>query len=395
MTRTDSGTKRSALRFVIFIGIISLFADFTYEGARSINGQFLQTLGASAAVVGFTAGFGELVGYALRFVFGVIADRTRRYWLNSIIGYTINLFAVPALALAGNWPMAAALIIAERVGRAVRKPSVEAMLSYAGSQTGQGWAFGLHEALDQLGATLGPLAMSLVLFLHGTYRNGYAIFLISATFSMVTLLLARHYYPHPHKLDQTAVSPDKDIDRAYWGYLAAAACIAAGFADFALIGFHLQKTAVVSPGIIPIYYAVAMGVGAIGSLLLGRLFDRFAMPTMLLSFLLSAFFAPLVFLGHGGAAILAGMFLWGLGMAAQETLIKPLIAGIVAARRRATAFGMFDTGYGAAWFLGSWLMGVLYAKSLHGLVIFSVLAQLAALPIFAITHHKASKRRTT
>jgi predicted MFS family arabinose efflux permease len=385
--RESSIAARSALRFVILIGIISLFADFTYEGARSINGQFLETLGASATAVGFIAGFGELIGYGLRFIFGYIADKTRRYWLNALLGYSINLFAVPALALAGNWPVAAALIIAERTGRAIRKPAVEAMLSYAGSQTGQGWAFGLHEALDQTGATLGPLVMSLVLILKGSYRTGYALLLVSALLSLATILIARYCYPKPHILEKPTKLQTEGLNCTYWWYMAAAACIAAGFADFALVGYHLQKSAIVSSSVIPVYYAVAMGVGAIGALVLGRLFDKSGMKTILASFLLSAFFAPLVFLGNGKLALL-GMVLWGLGMAAQETLIKPLIAGLITASRRATAFGLFDTGFGVAWFLGSWLMGYLYGRSIHTLVIFSVAIQLLALPIFWIAHSK-------
>src|SRR6516164_9868424 len=151
----------TAFRFVLVLGIANFFADMTYEGARSVTGPFLGTLGASAAVVGFTAGFGELLGYALRSVTGVISDRTGKYWIVTIVGYVVNMLAVPALALSGNWPLAAVLIVAERTGRAIRKPPTEAMLSYAGKQIGRGRVFGLNEALDQAGATLGPLAMAL------------------------------------------------------------------------------------------------------------------------------------------------------------------------------------------------------------------------------------------
>ena len=388
MPKHSTPAAQAALRFVVLIGIISLFADFTYEGARSINGQFLESLGASAAVVGFTAGFGELIGYGLRSVFGFIADRTGRYWLSAIVGYAINLLAVPALALAGNWPVAVGLIIAERTGRAIRKPAVETMLSYAGSQTGQGWAFGLHEALDQAGATLGPLVLSLVLVLKGSYKTGYALLGISAGLSLITVLLARYYYPKPHSLHQPTGLQTEGLNRSYWWYMGAAGCIAAGFADFSLIGYHLQKSDIVSPSLIPVYYAVAMGVGAIGALVLGRLFDASGLKTILGSFLLSAFFAPLVFFGNG-TAVFCGMLLWGLGMAAQETLLKPLIAGITAATKRATAFGVFDTGFGVAWFLGSWLMGYLYGRSLHALVYFSVSVQLLALPIFWLTYRRS------
>ena len=140
--------KNHALKFIILLGIVSLFADMTYEGARSITGPYLALLGASAAVVGFVAGFGELVGYALRLVSGYMADKTRRYWAMTIIGYAVNLLAVPLLALAGNWPMAAILLIAERMGKAIRTPPRDVMLSHAASQVGRGWGFGLHEAMD-------------------------------------------------------------------------------------------------------------------------------------------------------------------------------------------------------------------------------------------------------
>lgn len=382
---TSASASRAALRFVVLIGIASLFADFTYEAARSVNGQFLATLGASATVVGFTAGFGELVGYGLRSVFGWFADRTRRYWLTTLVGYAVNLLAVPALALAGNWPTAAALVIAERAGRAMRKPPVEAMLSSAGTRIGQGWAFGLNETLDQVGATLGPLVIALVLLAHGSYRTGYALLLISVGFAFATLLVARHYFPRPRDLEAGTGISMTGHARSFWWYVIAGGCIAAGFADFALVGYHLQQARVVTKDLIPVYYAVAMGVGAVGALVLGRLFDRHGITTVLVTFFLSAFFAPLVFLGNGALAFL-GVVLWGLGMATQESLLKPLIAQVVPAARKATAFGVYDTGYGVFWFAGSWLMGYLYTHSVQALVIFSLSIQMISLPIFWMTY---------
>ena len=117
--------NRSALRFVVIIGIVNLFADLTYEGARGIVGPFLGSLGASAAIVGFVAGFGELMGYGLRSVSGYFADKFHRHWVFAFLGYAVNMLAVPALALAGQWPLAAGLVVAERVGRGIRKPTVE------------------------------------------------------------------------------------------------------------------------------------------------------------------------------------------------------------------------------------------------------------------------------
>ena len=180
-TATGDGAAlsyRHALRFILLVGAVSLFADMTYEGARSITGPYLAMLGASATAVGFVAGFGELIGYAVRLASGYLSDRTGRYWAVTIFGYCVNLLAVPLLALAGSWEAAAMLIVLERMGRAIRTPARDAMLSHAAGRTGLGWGFGLHEALDQTGAVLGPLALGAVLYFGGDYRTGFAILLI-------------------------------------------------------------------------------------------------------------------------------------------------------------------------------------------------------------------------
>ena len=380
----NSGLSASvAFRFVLILGIANLFADMTYEGARSVTGPFLGSLGASAAVVGFTAGFGELIGYGLRLLTGLVSDKTGRYWAMTIVGYTINMLAVPALALAGNWPLAAGLVVAERTGRAIRKPSTSAMLSFAGKHMGQGWVFGLNEALDQTGATIGPLIISLILFRHGEYRTGFAVLLIPAVITIAIVVTARHFFPNPRQLDAAVPMQAKGFPTSYWMYLLGGGCVAAGFADFALIAFHFQKTGSVSAGLTPVYYAIAMAVGAVGALVFGKLYDRVGLVAVIVSFLASAFFAPLVFLG-GASLALVGMVLWGIGMGAQESLLKSMIAGLIGANRRATAFGIFDAGFGVAWFLGSWLTGVLYARSIHVVVAFSVALQLLSVPILIL-----------
>src|SRR5437588_12832970 len=177
-----------AFTCVLTMGIVNLFGDMTYEGGGAVNGQFMATLGASAAIVSITAGIGEFLGYALRSVSGYIADRTGRYWLVTFIGYVINLLAVPAMAVAGNWQVAALLILAERIGRALRKPTVEAMLSYTTGKHGQGWVYAVNTALDETGATLGPLIIALVLFFHVDYRTGYALLLISSVLAVGALV---------------------------------------------------------------------------------------------------------------------------------------------------------------------------------------------------------------
>jgi MFS family permease len=381
--------NRSAFRFVLIIGIANFFADFTYEGARGIIGPFLGSLGASAAIVGFVAGFGELMGYGLRSVSGYFADKFHRHWVFAFLGYAINMLAVPALALAGQWPLAAGLVVAERLGRGIRKPTVEAMLSYAGRSIGAGWVFGLNEALDQAGATIGPLLMALVLYLSGGYRTGFGVLLIPAFLCLAILVAARLLHPRPHELEKGAghtLAPT-NLTRSYWIYLAAGGLIAAGFADFALIGFHFHKANIVPENLIPVFYAVAMASSALASIPLGRIFDRFGPNISLLAFLISAASAPLVFLG-GSISALIGMILWGIGMSAQGSLFQAILTGVIPPAKRSTVFGLFDTGYGIAWFLGSAVMGLLYDKSILAVAVFSVVLQLAALPILFIANKK-------
>jgi MFS family permease len=381
--------NRSALQFVVIIGIANFFADFTYEGARGIVGPFLASLGASAAVVGFVAGLGELMGYGLRSVSGYFADKSHRHWTFAFAGYTVNLLAVPALALAARWPLAATLVVAERTGRGIRKPTVEAMLSYAGKSIGAGWVFGLNEALDQAGATIGPLLVALILYFNGGFRTGFGVLLIPALLCLAILVAARLLHPRPHELEEGAehTFTTTKLTRAYWIYLGAGSLIAAGFADFALIGFHFHKANTVSSNLIPVFYAVAMASSAVASIPLGRLFDRFGPNISLFAFLISAAAAPLVFLGTSVAALI-GMAFWGIGMSAQSSLFQAMLTGVIPPQKRSTAFGLFDTGYGIAWFLGSAVMGLLYERSILAVALFSVCLQLAALPIFFIANKK-------
>ena len=378
-----------AFGFVLIIGIVNLFADFTYEGGRSINGAFLSSLGASAVAVGFIAGFGELIGYALRSIAGFYADKTHKYWIFAFVGYAINLLAVPALALAGNWPAACMLIVAERTGRAIRKPAVETMLSFAGKEMGSGWVFGLNEFLDQFGATLGPLIVAWVLFKKNSYQYGYATLLIPALLCIAMLIAARLFFPKPQDLDKKEATSleTKGLTKTYWLYLSGSALVGAGFSDFALIAFHFDKTNSIPMHWIPIFYAIAMAAGGISSLIFGRLLDKIGPKVMLVAFFLGAFFAPFVFFGKFFFATI-GMILWGIGLGAQESLLKATLANVIPRDKRSTAFGVFDTGFGIAWFLGSAIMGILYAKSLLALVIFSVVLQIAALPLFIIASKK-------
>lgn len=374
---------RSAFAFVLLIGVLSFFADFTYEGSRSIIGPYLASLGASAFVVGIVAGLGEFLGYGLRLVSGRAADASGKLWPITIFGYVIQMLAVPALALSGNWQTAAVLIILERVGKATRNPPRDVMLSHAAKEVGgYGWVFGIHEALDQAGAMVGPLVVAAVLAMRGSYREAFAVLLVPAIITLSFVAIARLRYPRPQDLEPAQpMSGSGRLPRIYWIYLSGAVLVAAGFADYPLIAYHFSRAHTVPGTWIAIFYAVAMAVSGSGSLIFGRLFDRFGFGVLIWLTLLSAAFAPLVFLGNFWLA-LAGAAIWGIGMGVHEALIPAAVAPMVPASRRATAFGLFTAAYGFFWFLGSAAIGFLYDLSPLAAIAFCVTTELAAAPIF-------------
>jgi MFS family permease len=382
---TKDLSAATAWKFIILVGVISLFSDMTHEGARTITGPFLGLLGAGAVIVSTVAGLGEFLGYAVRFVSGTLADRTRRYWPITYVGYGVQMFSVPALALAGGWGTAAVLILLERIGRAIRNPARDAMLSHATSQVGHGWGFGFHEAMDQTGAMVGPLIVAAVLYFKADYRAAFAALLVSAVLAVVVLLSASFLYPHPQYLEVSVPKLETEglPRRPFWLYTAATALIGAGFADFPLIAYHFQQAAIMPNDLIPISYALAMGVAGASALILGRLFDRLGIPVLIFSALISAGFAPLVFLGGLRLAFI-GMILWGVGMGALESVVKAALAEIIPKAHRASGFGISQAAFGLFWFLGSIGMGILYEYHVVALIVFSVLVQLCAIPLFLL-----------
>jgi MFS family permease len=378
-----------AFTFVLTMGVVNLFGDMTYEGGASINGPFLGTLGANAAAISIIAGAGEFLGYSLRSVSGSIADKTGKHWPITFVGYTINLLAVPAMALARSWQLAAALILAERIGRAIRKPTVEAMLSYSTGKHGKGWVYAVNTALDETGATVGPLLIALVLFLKGSYRTGYTLLLISSLLALASLTAARLRFPLPSRLEEGGkkTAQAKGFTLSYWLYMVAGAFFAAGLMSFELISYHLSKSGTVTRHWIPLFLALSTGMGVLASLVLGKLYDRIGIWIVVAGVCLTACFPPLVFLG-GFWVALAGLLLWGVGYATQDTLLKALIASVLPEGRRNRAFGFFYLGYGGGWLAGSVTTGLLYERSRMALIVFAMAVLLASVPFFVLGARK-------
>jgi len=375
-----SDQRKRAIRFIVCLGIVSMFADITYEGARSVIGPFLNDLGASAAQVGIVAGIGEMLAASLRFFSGRFADKTRAYWTITICGYAVNLIAVPALAFAGNWWMAALLVALERTGKSIRGPARDVLLSEATVTVGHGWGFGLHAALDQTGAVIGPLLVAVTVAKSHAFGPAFVGLALPAAAAVGALLVARAWFPAqgraaPHQLEQT------EFPRIFWIYVASAGVLACGFVDFALLSYHFQKTGVATPAMIPLLYSGAMAVNAVTAPLFGRLFDRFGVVVLSMGTLISMLSLPLGFLG-GPTAVIAGVACWATGIGAQDAVLRSGIAQVVSMNKRGSAFGAFNGVFGVMWFVGSAIMGVLYDHSVMAVVAFGLALQLTAAGAF-------------
>ncbi len=372
--------RRSAVRLIVLLGVVSLFADMTYEGARSLIGPFLQNLGATAAQVGLIAGFGEMVATGLRYFSGRLVDRTRAYWLLTITGYILTAAAVPLMALSGSWWMAAIFIVAERTGKGIRGPARDVVLSSATAHVGHGWGFGLHTALDQTGAVLGPLLMAAAVAQEHQFGPAFLRLVYPGAAAVIALLIARTLYPVALEPPRPQVS-QTELPKVFWFYVVAAGLLALGFADFPLLAYHFERFHLTAPATIPLVYAAAMAVNGLTALAFGRMFDRFGLYVLSGGILVSLLALPLGFSRNSTTAIV-GVMCWAVGMGVQDGTLRPGIAQVVSMNKRGRAFGAFNGVYGIMWFAGSAIMGLLYDRSIPALMVFGVAAQAASAILF-------------
>ena len=398
-------------RFVVWFGTVSLLADFVYEGARSITGPLLSSLGASALVVGVVTGAGEAAALGLRLVSGPLADRTRRFWGLAIAGYALTVISVPLLGVVGVLWAACALVVAERVGKAVRSPAKDTLLSHATAATGRGRGFAVHEAMDQVGALVGPLVVAGVLALTGgDYGPALGVLAVPGVAVLVLLVWLRGRVPDPEAYErETAASasaaapdsgpaaasephsgptvsrsaPDGRLPRAFWRYAAFTAATTAGFTTFGVLSYHLVERHLMTAAWVPVLYAAAMAVDALAALGTGWLYDRAGARVLAALPVLAAVVPVLAFTNTVTSAVL-GSLVWGAAMGIQESTLRATVADLVPPGRRATAYGVFAGVVGAASLAGGALTGALYGVSIPALITVVVAAQVLALVLLAV-----------
>ncbi|MDD5006103.1 MAG: MFS transporter [Candidatus Omnitrophica bacterium] len=390
--------KKTAIQLIILFGLVSLFGDIVYEGARGVNGPYLKVLGANAIIVGLVAGIGEFMGYAIRLFSGYFSDKTKAYWIFTFLGYGM-LISIPLLSLTGIWQIAVLFIVFERIGKALRSPAKDTILSHATQQIGTGLGFGILEAMDQIGAIAGPLIFAGLFFFSGVkdktivdYQHGYRFLWVPFVMVMFCLFLAYKRVPDPQHLETSlkkTEGPGK-LTRIFWLYTIFSFVTTLGFANFALIGYHFKAQHILSDAQIPLFYAIAMGVDAVVALLIGKAYDIFknrnnndkAGLSTLIIIPLFSLFIPILAFSKSYMMAFASVILWGVVMGAHETIMRSAIADLTPLNKRGTGYGIFNTSYGFAILIGSSLMGLLYEKSLNLLVIGAVAVEILAIPIF-------------
>ena len=396
-----SGVGLSAWRFVTTFGLISLLADIVYEGARSITGPLLASLGATAVVVGVVTGVGEAAALLLRIVSGPLADRTGHFWAWAISGYFLTVVTVPFLGLAGAVWVAAALVIAERVGKAVRSPAKDTLLSHATSVTGRGRGFAVHEAMDQVGAFVGPLAVAAMLGIFGgDYRPTFALLALPGVAVLVLLLWLRARVPEPAAYEvvvatESPSAPEVEtqrfvraLPRAFWVYAGFSAATMLGFTTFGVLSFHLVERRIVTVALVPVIYATAMAADAVAALATGWMYDRRGARVLVALPLLAAL-VPVFAFQDAVIAVVIGAVLWGSAVGIQESTLRAVVADLVEPARRATAYGMYAAVIGVAAAAGGALTGLLYSQSVGALIAVVIAIQVASLSVLPAVRRAA------
>ena len=397
----------SPWRAVIGFGVVSLLADMVYEGARSITGPLLASLGASAVLVGLITGAGEAMALLLRVIFGSWADRTGRYWAITYAGYAVTVVCVPLLAITpfvatGGLVLACLLILAERFGKAVRSPAKSALLAHAAGAVGLGRGMGVHKALDQVGAVAGPLLVATVAAVAGALWPALAVLIIPGTTALLVLAWIRHRMgdPNPPPDDRpepsagaaakTVRSPGPrlvsgaGLPVSFWLFAAAAGAATAGLVTFGVISYHLTTGHVVPVATIPLIYAAAMAAEALGALATGSLFDRIKGRILLvLPFLVAA--VPVLAFSTSPLIAILGVLIWGTAVGIQDSTVKALVADLVPSTRRATAYGVFAAVQGGAAMAGGAMAGALYQQSLPILIAVVGITQIGTLLLLLAT----------
>jgi MFS family permease len=362
---------------VILFGIVSLFGDVVYEGVRSISGPFLASLGASSLVIGFFSGLGEFLTQSLRLLFGYISDKKRTYWIFTITGYSLICF-LPLCGISKSWQIVVFLLLLERIGKAIRTPSRDTLISFAGKEIGVGKSFGIHEVFDQIGAVLGPLIFFFSLKRFKTYSVGFNIMWLPSIFLIFTLIILRKMYGYNEEMEKKEIQNVGFLQKVFIFYILFVLFSTAGLVNFPLIAYHIKKTGITDESHIPILYLLAMGIDGLFAFFIGSLYDKIKLKILILVPLLSIFL-PFMCFSNSFVYLIFSVLFYGIVIGCHETVLRAAIADVISPSKRGFAYGIFNTIYGFGFLISGWIIGFLYEKSINQIYFYIILTEIISL----------------
>ena len=397
--------KRTAFAFIVIMAFVSMFSDMTHEGSNSIIGAFEKFLGADPFTISLVSGLGLFIGYSLRLLTGYLADKTKKYWLITILGYVIDLFAVPLLCLVpeNGWLLAAFFILLEKAGKAIKKPAKNTLVSFAAKANGTGKSFAFSELLDQIGAFVGPLILTLTYWLRGDlsdydrYRLGFLVLGIPAILCLVLLIIARILYANPSTFEkeETVAAPKSSLKKSsFILFCIGGALLAIGFVGYPLALSQFNNYNLFETRYLPLLYSYAMLIDAFAALIFGSLYDRFGLYVVGISTAFSIGASFFMFMIADYWAVFLGLTLWGIGQGAMESVVLSGVTDLTGKNDRAKAFGIFDTLFGLCSLGGSALIGLLYEASILWMCIFSAFFIAASSLFFVLSYFALKKEKT-
>jgi len=385
-------TRRAAYLSIILLGIVSLMGDIVYEGGRSIIPYFLEFLGASAVLIGFVGGLGDFLGYVIRPLAGYWADVSQRYWFFTFLGYFL-IISIPFLAfvifLPNKWQlgMAISLIMIERVGKALRAPSRDTILSIVSKGVGSGKAFGIHETLDQIGAIIGPLIIGLLVSSAIDFTNIFGVLFIPFLILLFALGYAYRKIENLPIMEEsrknarrTGIKRER-LNKKFYIYSFAVFVNSMGFINILLV---ISEAGHILPEYVwfgPIIYVVIMGVDALAAYPSGYFYDKIGIKFLIIPFIFTALASIMVLISHNIYTILIASVLFGIVLGIQESVYRAVITDVAPLESRGTAYGIFNTIYGLGLLIGGVIYGFFIDLSINIMIVslYAVITQFIAI----------------
>ncbi|MGB3341752.1 MAG: MFS transporter [bacterium] len=344
---------------IFILGLVSLFTDLSSQMVYPLVPEFLISIGASKAIIGMIEGVAESTASLFRTIFGRLSDKLKKRKLFIFLGYGLSALSKPFLYLANVWTVVLGVRFSDRMGKAIRTPARDALISTSVDPSEKGKAFGLHRAMDRIGAIGGPILAMLVLSLFSD--NVRLVFLLSVIPGILALFFVR--FAKETSIEQHGDVPIKRNslrNASFIIFLVSNIIFTLGNSSNAFLILRAREAGLTII-MIPVIWVVYNISCTISSPIFGSLSDRIGRkPIIITSFLFYSFVYFLFGITKNLLMIWVLFAAYGIYYGLSAGVFRAYIADLVEPKNRATAYGIFNTGIGLALLPASLIMGALW-----------------------------------